>query len=186
MVLTYGIPPEFRGGVHLFIFKPPYAIVPGPSISGHAIAYRWRSLPRVRQHRAGKPQGSSERMLHWRVTMEYDQLICAPLSHTHCWYEVGMLRVPAVTIKHHSTNGTIQNSSNSHVEFEHIRKILYNRNCEWRFDTALPPSHPHEQRGSERNVTLPISDHNIVTANVKLLGRFDRNRPTGEEGKRSY
>ena len=24
-----------------------------------------------------------------------DQLICASLSHTHCWYKVGMLRVPA-------------------------------------------------------------------------------------------
>ena len=24
-----------------------------------------------------------------------DQLICASLSHTHCWYEVGMLKVPA-------------------------------------------------------------------------------------------
>ena len=33
-------------------------------------------------------QGSSERMLPWQVTM--DQLICASLSHTHYWYEVGM------------------------------------------------------------------------------------------------
>ena len=24
-----------------------------------------------------------------------DQLICASLSHAHCWYEVGMLKVPA-------------------------------------------------------------------------------------------
>ena len=47
-----------------FIYlKPPYAIGPVPSLSGHAIAYRWRSLPRVRRHRASKPQGSSERML---------------------------------------------------------------------------------------------------------------------------
>ena len=30
-----------------------------PSLSGHAIAYRWRSLPRVRRHRASSPQGSS-------------------------------------------------------------------------------------------------------------------------------
>ena len=30
-----------------------------PSLSGHTIAYRWRSLPRVRWHRAGSPQGSS-------------------------------------------------------------------------------------------------------------------------------
>ena len=73
--------------------KPPYAIGPVPSLSGHAIAYRWRSLPRVRRHRANKPQGSSERVLPWQITM--DQLIFASLSHTHYWYEVGMLKVPA-------------------------------------------------------------------------------------------
>ena len=28
-----------------------------------------------------------------------DQLICASLSHTHCWYEVGMLKVPALCIR---------------------------------------------------------------------------------------
>ena len=44
LVLTYGIPPEFRGGVHIFILKPPYDIGSVPSLSGHAIAYRWRSL----------------------------------------------------------------------------------------------------------------------------------------------
>ena len=74
--------------------KPPYAIGSVPSLSGHAIAYRWRSLPRVRRHRASKPQGSSERVLPWQITM--DQLIFASLSHTHYWYEVGMLEVPAV------------------------------------------------------------------------------------------
>ena len=72
--------------------KPPYAIGSVPSLSGHAIAYRWRSLPRVRRHRASKPQGSSERVLPWQVTM--DQFIFAPLSHTHYWYEVGMMKVP--------------------------------------------------------------------------------------------
>ena len=74
--------------------KPPYAIGSVPSLLGHAIAYRWRSLPRVRRHRASKPQGSSERVLPWQITM--DQLIFASLSHTHYWYEVGMLKVPAV------------------------------------------------------------------------------------------
>ena len=69
--------------------KPPYAIGSVPSLSGHAIAYRWRSLPRVRRHRASKPQGSSERVLPWQITM--DQLIFASLSHTHYWCEVGML-----------------------------------------------------------------------------------------------
>ena len=72
--------------------KPPYAIGSVPSLSGHAIAYRWRSLPRVRRHRASKPQGSPERVLPCQVTM--DQLICTSLSHTHDhWYEVGMLKV---------------------------------------------------------------------------------------------
>ena len=93
MVLTYGIPPEFRGGVLLFISKPPYAIGSVSSLSGRAIAYRWRSLPRVRRHRASKPQGSSEQVLPGQVTM--DQLIYASLSHTHYWYEVDILKVPA-------------------------------------------------------------------------------------------
>ena len=73
--------------------KPPYAIGSVPSLSGHAIAYRWRSLPRVRRYRVSKHQGSSERVLPWQVTM--DQLIFASLSYIHYWYEVGMLKVPA-------------------------------------------------------------------------------------------
>ena len=72
---------------------PPYAIGSVPSLSGHAIAYRWHSLSRVRRHRARKPQGSSERVLPWQITM--DQLIFASLSHTHYWYEVGMLKISA-------------------------------------------------------------------------------------------
>ena len=76
--------------------KPPYAIGSVPSLSGHAIAYRWRSLTRVRRHRASNPQGSSERVLPWQVTM--NQIICASLSHTHYWYDVGMLKVPAYLI----------------------------------------------------------------------------------------
>ena len=79
----------------LFIyFKPPYAIGSVPSLSGHAITYRWRSLPRVCRHRASKPQGSSERVLPWQVTV--NQLIRASFPHTHYWYEVGMLKVPAL------------------------------------------------------------------------------------------
>ena len=72
-------------------FNPRYAIGSVPSLLGHAIAYRWRSLPSVRRHRASKPQACSERVLPWQVTM--DQLIYASLSHTHYWYEVGMLKV---------------------------------------------------------------------------------------------
>ena len=62
-----------------FIYlRPPYAIGSVPSLSRSAIAYRWRSLPRVRRHRASKPQSSSERVLLWQVTQ--DQLICCNLS----------------------------------------------------------------------------------------------------------
>ena len=71
--------------------KPPYAIGSVPSLLGHVIAYRWHSLPRVRRHRASKPQGSSLRVLPWQIVM--DQLIFASLSHTHYWYEVDMLKV---------------------------------------------------------------------------------------------
>ena len=44
-------------------------------------------------HRASKPQSSSKRILPLQVTM--DQFVCASLSHTHYWYEVGMLKVPS-------------------------------------------------------------------------------------------
>ena len=64
-----------------YLLKPPYVIGSVPNSSGHAIAYRWRSLPRVHCHRISKPQGSSKRVLAWQVTM--GQLICASLSYTH-------------------------------------------------------------------------------------------------------
>ena len=66
-----------------------------PSLSGHAVAYRWSSLPRLRRYRASIPQGSSRRVVPcgrspW--TSSYAPLF--PTS-THYWYEVGMLKVPA-------------------------------------------------------------------------------------------
>ena len=98
--------------------KPPYAIGSVPSLSGHAIAYRWRSLPRVRRHRASKPQGSSERVLPWQITM--DQLIFASLSHTHNWYEVGMLKVPAVwrVVERSKLDFRVRSSSRSSLGFK--------------------------------------------------------------------
>ena len=96
--------------------KPPYAIGSVTNLSGHALAYRWHSLPRVRRHRASKPQGSSERMLPWQVTM--DQLICASLSHTRYWYEVGMLKVSAVNFYH--MNRTSSMSSHILPMLDHI------------------------------------------------------------------
>ena len=44
-------------------FKPSYAIRSVPTLSDHAVAYRWHSLPRVRWHRASKPQGNSKQVL---------------------------------------------------------------------------------------------------------------------------
>ena len=92
--LTYGIPPKFRGSVHLFMQTAILHQV-GPESMGSNIAYRWRSLPRVRRQRASKPQGSPKRVLPWQVTM--DQRIRASLSHTHYRYEVGMMKVPALS-----------------------------------------------------------------------------------------
>ena len=125
--------------------KPPYANGSVPSSLGRANAYRWRSLPRVRRHRASKPQGSSERVLPWQITM--GQLIFASLSHTHCWYEVGILKVPAVTPAGTSTsltsgiNGmrthTHKVCPNHHVPYDQI--IMYNKpqlSC-----TAYPNHH---------------------------------------------
>ena len=56
IVLPHGIPPDFRGCVHVFL--PPYAIESVPGLSGRIIAYRWCSLARIRRHRASSPQGS--------------------------------------------------------------------------------------------------------------------------------
>ena len=61
LVLTGFLPSSEAAS--LYLFKPPYAIGSVPCLSSHAIAYRWRSLTRVRRHRASKPQGSSERVL---------------------------------------------------------------------------------------------------------------------------
>ena len=49
------------------------------------------------RHKTSKPQGGSKRVLPWQITL--DQLICAYLSHTHYWYEVIMLKVPAVVVE---------------------------------------------------------------------------------------
>ena len=71
-MLTGGNLPAFRGGVHLFILyrQPPSGQV--PSLSGHATAYRWLSLPRVLKavHVMGAAFSG--------VTM--DQFLCASLS----------------------------------------------------------------------------------------------------------
>ena len=79
LVLTYGISPDFRGGVHLFIQTAIRHRVSSKFIGPHAIAYRWRSLPIVRRRRASKPQGSSSNGCCLCITMK--QLICLSFPH---------------------------------------------------------------------------------------------------------
>ena len=77
-VLTHGIPPEFRGGgVHIFL-PAPHTIGSVSSLSGHAIAYRLRSLSRVRWHRASSPQGSSSNGCCLCIPMD-QMLLCSSL-----------------------------------------------------------------------------------------------------------
>ena len=98
-------------------FKSAYA-------TGSVPSYRVTQLRTdgVHGHRASKPQSSSERVLPSQVTM--DQLICASLSHTHYWYEVGILKVPThiegrlnegpqLQPKHKDENETKQNKGNT-------------------------------------------------------------------------
>ena len=56
-VLTCGIPPAYRHGVHLFI--PSTAIESVPRLSGNSIAYRWHLLPKCHRQRVSSRQGSS-------------------------------------------------------------------------------------------------------------------------------
>ena len=113
MVCTHGLPPDIRGGVHLLI--PPYAIGSVPGLSGHAIAYRWRSLPTGRRYRASKHQGSSERVLAWQITK--DQLICASLS------RVITKRFSQQTV----TN--VHRAKPTEVEVTKALKVMTNRNA---------------------------------------------------------
>ena len=87
LITTGFLPSSVAASIYSFKTAIHHPVSP-EFIGSHAIAYRWRLLPpRVRRHRASKPQGSSERVLPWQGTM--DQLICASLSYTHYWYEVG-------------------------------------------------------------------------------------------------
>ena len=97
---------EMNTGISLFPFAPENLVsrdgfgspVPRQPAHLHTQAEYGAYLrdSRVRLHRASKPQGSSERVLPWQVTM--GQLICASLSHTHYWHEVGMLKVLAFIV----------------------------------------------------------------------------------------
>ena len=104
LVLTHGIPPEFRGGVHIFL-PAPHTIGSVPSLSGNAIAYRLRSLRRVRWHRASSPQGSSgdgcclcitaDQMLLCSSLFPHPLLVCVCVFSSHPFWTSSSLDVPA-------------------------------------------------------------------------------------------
>ena len=75
---AYLLPSSAAASIYLFKTAIRPRVSPYYSFSGHAVAYRWRSLPRVRWHKSSKPPGSSERvLLPWQFTM--DQLTYASL-----------------------------------------------------------------------------------------------------------
>ena len=91
LVLTRGIPPDFHGGVHLFI--PPYAIGSVPSLSGHATTYLWRSLPRVHRHRASSPQCTIVPVTGAAFAGHHGPINVRLSFPSSTWHEVGMLKV---------------------------------------------------------------------------------------------
>ena len=58
-LLTGFLPISAAASIYDTVSIPPSAIGSVQSSSSHVIAYRWRSLPRVRRHRANSPQGGS-------------------------------------------------------------------------------------------------------------------------------
>ena len=93
-MLSYKIP-AFRNSAQLFI--PSTAIESVPSLSVDAIAYRWRSLPKVRRRRVSSPQGSSRNgcclLKYHHEPVDAAPLFFPPPPYTilyHYWYEVEM------------------------------------------------------------------------------------------------
>ena len=92
-MLTYGIPPEFRGGVYLFIYNR-------HTPSAQSRVYR---VTQLRTDGVHCRESAGTGPLNLKVVpngcclgRSMDQLICATLSHTHFyWYEVSILKVPA-------------------------------------------------------------------------------------------
>ena len=103
LVLTRGIPPDFRGGVHYF-FEPPYAIGPVPSLSDRTIAYRWRPLQRVSWHGASRPQVVPVAGGPIKVRLSFPMYICVCMyGHIHTarvW--INRVRLPIL----HVVSGT--------------------------------------------------------------------------------
>ena len=99
--------------VFIYLFKTAIRHRASPKFIGSRNCVPMAFTDESQPHRASKHQGSSERVLPWQVTM--DQLLYASLSHTHCWYEVGIyyvimffkrLRRPAIIRYNHHHHAT--------------------------------------------------------------------------------
>ena len=85
LVLTYGIPLQFRGGAYRFILTAKHHRVTQLRTDGvHCRGSAGTGPVNLKVVPNGCCLG--------RFTM--DQLVSASLSHTHYWYQVGMLEVP--------------------------------------------------------------------------------------------
>ena len=100
LVLTCGIPPEFRGGVHLLIQNR--HTPPGPSRFYGVTVLRTDSV-HCRESAGTGPVNLKVVPNGCCLGITMDQLIHASFSHTHNWYEVGMLEVIFVTILYHES-----------------------------------------------------------------------------------
>ena len=109
-MLNYGIPPEFRGGVHLFIYNR-------HTPSGQSRVYR---VTQMRTDGVHCRESAGTGPVNLNVVPNEcclsrsprTKFIFASLSHTHYWYEVGMLKVLLIAVytilipsSHHATIG---------------------------------------------------------------------------------
>ena len=67
-----------------------------PRLSGHANAYRWRSLLRVRWHRASSPSGRSNNGCCLFRFHHGTNLYAPRFSHAHYWYVLGMCDLESI------------------------------------------------------------------------------------------
>ena len=121
-MITYGIPPDSRGGFHSCINRH--------TPSGQSRVYRVTQL-RTDGVQCRESAGTGSVVLKivpsecclGQVTME--QLIYASLSHTHYWHEVGMLKVPAKYLSSRPQAG-LATVSSSFSGWQRVRCVLGN------------------------------------------------------------
>ena len=106
-----GIPPEFCGGVHLFILNR-------NTPSGQSGVYWFTQLRTDGVHCRESAGTGPVNLKVVPITSaalagHHGPINGVSLSHTHYWYEVGMLKVPTKNNKKHVTAGVVQYSSTS-------------------------------------------------------------------------